>query len=107
MADVNEVKNVDLNEEEKKAAEAAVDAAVPAVPEKKKLFAKGSKSRKVAGGIGIGIGTLLLGVGCKILYDLGVSNGEKKAVIDVNYEDVTPATPVDTAASEPEEVPFG
>ena len=100
--------NTELNEQEKMAAEAAVNQTVPAaapeapaVPEKK-LFAKGSKSRKVAKGIGFGIlGTILAGVIGTVIFKAGESSGEKKAsggdVIDADYSDITDTPADDTA----------
>lgn len=94
-----------LDEQEVKAAEAAVGSTVPAapeapaVPEKKKFFAKGSKSRKIAQGIGIGIlATGLLTLLGGIIYKVGETSGEKKAegnVIDGDYTDVTDVPPAD------------
>lgn len=108
MAELNNMEqNTELNEQEVKAAEAAVNQTVPAaapeapaVPEKKKLFAKGSKSRKVAQGIGFGIlGTILAGVLGTVIFKAGESSGEKKAsgdVIDGEFTDVTDAPADDT-----------
>lgn len=103
MAELNNnmEQNTELNEQEVKAAEAAVNQTVPAaapeapaVPEKKKLFAKGSKSRKIGGGILIGIGTTILTC---LAFAVGKRCGKDKAsgdVIDGDYTDVTD-TPAD------------
>ena len=92
MAELNNnnmEQNTALNEQEVKAAEAAVGNTVPAAPEKKKPFAKGTKSRKIAGGLLVGVGALVLG---GVGFALGKIFGNDKAdngVIDADYTDVT------------------
>lgn len=109
MAELNNnMENNELNEQEVKAAEAAVNQTVPAaapeapaVPEKKKLFAKGSKSRKIGGACLIAIGTAILtGLG----FAVGKHCGEKDSsgdVIDADYSEVA-----DTPADDADDVPF-
>lgn len=97
----NNMEQNNLNEQEMAAAQAAAENAVPAapeapaVPEKKKFFAKGSKSRKIAGGVLVGLGTTILGA---TIFALGKMFGEKKTdgnVVDGEYTDVTDSAPAD------------